>query len=112
MPATSGQSRHWLCSMLTMRGTGLGLTWRISALCWDHREWVAKGSRAALEIVSMRTEDDTMRALAMISGLGRLCDKLQLFAARLLTDSWLNTNNNRSFQRYRDRAYMHIYVHQ
>ena len=70
------------------------------------RERLAKGHTEAEKIMASKTEDDTMRALSMLLAFGRFCDKLQLFAGRLLKDDWLSRRNKRSFRYYRDLVYI------
>ena len=72
----------------------------------DFRERLAQGHTEAEKIMASKTEDDTMRALSMLLAFGRFCDKLQLFAGRLLKDDWLSRRNKRSFRYHRDLVYI------
>ena len=53
-----------------------------------------------------RTEDDILRGASMLFALERLSDMLQLFAGRLLCNSWLIRRNERSFRPYRNLLYV------
>ena len=70
------------------------------------RERLKNGDPEPQKIMAAETEDDTMRALSMLLALARLCDKLQLFAGRLLDDRWLCKRNARSFRVHRDLVYV------
>ena len=72
----------------------------------DFRERTANGDATAHSIMQLRTEDDFSRAVSMLMALGRLSDKLQLFANRLSSDDWLGRRNKRSFRYHRDLVYI------
>lgn len=72
----------------------------------DFRERIVSGDPEPEKIMASKTEDDTMRALSMLLAFGRFCNKLQLFAGRLLQDDWLNRRNERTFRYHRDMVYV------
>lgn len=72
----------------------------------DFRKRLGLGDPQPQKVMAAETEDDTMRALSMLLALARLCDKLQLFAGRLLGDKWLSKRNARGFRVHRDLMYV------